>query len=194
MVGQGSLVRTRTTAVLVCRRTSSAENDGVARGPMVLREEGLIDATRRDADVRLRGRLPSPIRRRSVTRDPIIDLHGLGELMARVRDPVARFWTAVSSRWSSAGHCPLLSDASVVGMRSRVGLLVVDGHEDAPFPSNPPPARAEDVELVFALAMADASWSTELAAVLPLLEPADVPDPRPTQRGAPARRRRPVAR
>jgi arginase len=58
--------------------------------------------------------------------------------------------------------------------RERIGLLFVDGHEDAYLPVQSPTGEAADTELAFALGMADASWSPELAAVLPLVAPADV--------------------
>lgn len=56
----------------------------------------------------------------------------------------------------------------------RIGLLFVDGHEDAYLPEQSSTGEAADMELAFALGMADASWSPELAARLPLTAPADV--------------------
>src|SRR4029450_3897118 len=57
---------------------------------------------------------------------------------------------------------------------NRVGLLFVDGHEDAYLPEQSSTGEAADMELAFAMGIADASWSPELATLLPLLAPPDV--------------------
>jgi arginase len=55
-----------------------------------------------------------------------------------------------------------------------VGLLFVDGHEDGYLPAQSPTGETADMELAFALGVAEASWSDELAVLLPVLAPADV--------------------
>ena len=73
------------------------------------------------------------------------------------------------------GDCPLLLGClAAPSGRDRVGLLFVDGHEDAYLPMQSSTGEAADMELAFALGMADASWSPELAALLPLVAPTDV--------------------
>ena len=73
------------------------------------------------------------------------------------------------------GDCPLLLGClAAASGRDRVGLLFVDGHEDAYLPMQSTTGEAADMELALALGMADASWSPELAALLPLVAPADV--------------------
>jgi len=52
--------------------------------------------------------------------------------------------------------------------------MFVDGHEDAYLPMQSATGEAADVELALALGMADASWSPQLATLLPLVAPADV--------------------
>ena len=53
-------------------------------------------------------------------------------------------------------------------------LLFVDGHEDAYLPEQSSTGEAADMELAFALGMADAAWSPELDGLLPLVAPGDV--------------------
>ena len=60
------------------------------------------------------------------------------------------------------------------GSRWELPSLFVDGHEDAYLPMQSSSGEAADMELAFALGMADASWSAELATVLPLVAPTDV--------------------
>ncbi len=118
----------RTIGLLGVPTNSAGKIDGVARGPIVLRDEGLVDALHRHAKVHDYGdvTLPDPSPTRD-SRSHVIDPDGLDALVARVRDAVA-----------------------------------------------PIPGEAADMELGFALGMADASWSPELAALLPLVAPADV--------------------
>jgi arginase len=52
--------------------------------------------------------------------------------------------------------------------------MFVDGHEDASLPAQSSTGEAADMELAFALGMAERSWSQEFAAVCPHLEATDV--------------------
>ena len=86
-----------------------------------------------------------------------------------------RSWTNGHLPLVIGGDCPLLLGCLAASSgRDRVGLLFVDGHEDAYLPMQSSTGEAADMELAFALGMADASWSPELAALLPLVAPADV--------------------
>ena len=143
---------------------------------MVLREAGLVEAVRRHAEVHDHGdvTLLDP----SSTRDAeshVIDPNGLGALVARVRDAVAPILDAGHLPLVIGGDCPLLLGClAATSARDEVGLLFVDGHEDAYLPAQSSTGEAADMELAFALGMADTSWSTELATALPLVAPADV--------------------
>lgn len=155
---------------------SSGRSDGVARAPTVLREHGLLDAIAQHADVRDHGDvvLPHPSSERdAATR--VIDPRGLGVLVTRVRDAVASILDDGELPLVVGGDCPLLLGclAAAAG-RDRLGLLFVDGHEDAYLPAQSSTGETADMELAFALGMVDASWSPELAALLPLVGPADV--------------------
>ena len=74
----------RTIGVLGVPSNSAGAIDGVARGPIVLREEGLVDILRRHAEVHDYGdvRLPDPSPARDA-RSHVIDPDGLGALVAR---------------------------------------------------------------------------------------------------------------
>jgi arginase len=155
---------------------SSGRIDGVARGPTVLREHDLVDAIRGHADVRDYGdvALPSSSSERDAETH-IIDPHGLGEMVARVRDTVALILDDGNLPLVIGGDCPLLLGClAAADRRDRLGLLFVDGHEDAYLPEQSSTGEAADMELAFALGIADTSWSSELSHLLPLVQPADV--------------------
>jgi arginase len=166
----------RAIGLLGVPTNSAGAIDGVARGPLVLREEGLVGVLGRHTEVHDYGdvTLPEP----SPVRDPrshVIDRDGLGALVARVRDSVAPILDTGHLPLIVGGDCPLLLGClAAASGRGRIGLLFVDGHEDAYLPEQSSTGEAADMELAFALGMADASWSPELATMLPLVAPADV--------------------
>jgi arginase len=166
----------RTIGLLGVPTNSAGKIDGVARGPIVLRDEGLVDALHRHAKVHDYGdvTLPDPSPTRD-SRSHVIDPDGLDALVARVRDAVAPILDNGHLPLVIGGDCPLLLGCLAASPgRDRVGLLFVDGHEDAYLPMQSSTGEAADMELAFALGMADASWSPELATLLPLVAPADV--------------------
>jgi arginase len=166
----------RTIGLLGVPTNSAGTIDGVARGPAVLREVGLVDALHRSVTVRDYGDValpyPSPTRA-SVSH--VIDPDGFDALVARVRDAVAPILHNGHLPLVIGGDCPLLLGCLAASSgRDRVGLLFVDGHEDAYLPVQSSTGEAADMELAFALGMADASWSRELSTLLPVVAPADV--------------------
>jgi len=169
-------VRMRTIGLLGVPTNSAGKIDGVAQGPVVLREVGLVDALHRHAKVHDYGDVtlpdPSPTR---ASRSHVIDPDGLDALVARVRDAVAPILDHGHLPLVIGGDCPLLLGCLAASSgRDRVGLLFVDGHEDAYLPMQSSTGEAADMELAFALGMADASWFRELSTLLPLVAPNDV--------------------
>jgi arginase len=166
----------RTIGLLGVPTNSAGTITGVARAPTTLREVGLVDALRQHMAVHDYGdvTLPDP----SPGRDPIshlIDHHGLIAMVTRVRDAVTSIVDDGHFPLVIGGDCPLLLGCvAAAKSREQIGLLFVDGHEDAYLPAQSSTGEAADTELAFALGMADASWSPELAALLPLVMPADV--------------------
>jgi arginase len=155
---------------------SAGAVDGVALAPTTLREVGLVDTLREQVEVHDHGdvQLPDPSPERDAETH-LIDPQGLVTLVSRVRDAVAPILNDGHFPLVIGGDCPLLLGC-LAALRSldRVGLLFVDGHEDAYLPVQSSTGEAADIELAFALGLADASWSPELAALLPLVAPADV--------------------
>jgi arginase len=166
----------RTIGLLGVPTNSAGKIDGVARGPAVLRDVGLVDALHRSVTVLDYGdvALPSPSPTRA-SLSHVIDPDGLGALVARVRDAIAPILDQGHLPLVIGGDCPLLLGCLAASSgRDRVGLLFVDGHEDAYLPTQSSTGEAADMELAFALGMADASWSRELSTLLPLVAPTDV--------------------
>jgi arginase len=166
----------RTIGLLGVPTNSAGKIDGVARGPIALREAGLVDALRRHTELHDYGDVtlpdPSPTR---ASRSHVIDPAGLDALVARVRDAVAPILQNGHLPLVVGGDCPLLLGCLAASSeRDPVGLLFVDGHEDAYLPVQSSTGEAADMELAFALGLADASWSPELAGLLPLVAPTDV--------------------
>jgi arginase len=166
----------RAIGVLGVPSNSAGTIDGVARGPSVLREEGLVDVVGRHVEAHDHGDValpaPSPVRDE---RSHVIDPDGLGAFVAGVRDAVAPILDDGHLPLIIGGDCPLLLGClAAASGGGRVGLLFVDGHEDAYLPVQSSTGEAADMELAFALGMADASWSPELATLLPLVAPEDV--------------------
>ena len=155
---------------------SSGKVDGVARGPVVLRDAGLVEALAKSVDVFDYGdvNLPAP----SQERDPsthLIDPGGLAAMITRVRDAVGRILHEGRFPLVIGGDCPLLLGCLLAARgNGSVGLLFVDGHEDAYTPDRSTTGEAADTELAFALGIADMTWASELAAAMPVVTPADV--------------------
>ena len=155
---------------------SSGKFDGVAHAPAVLRGAGLVEALAERVDVLDYGDvgLPEP----SPGRDPtthLIDPGGLETMITRVRDAVVRILEEGRFPLVIGGDCPLLLGCLLAARGDEtVGLLFVDGHEDAYPPDRSTTGEAADTELAFALGIADMTWSSELAAAMPVVTPADV--------------------
>jgi arginase len=155
---------------------SSGRVDGVARGPTALRSAGLVDALGELGDIRDYGdvSLPAP----TPERDPdihLIDPVGFVAVITRVRDAVTAILDDGYFPLVVGGDCPLLLGCLLAARADDgVRLLFADGHEDGYTPERSTTGEAADMELAFALGLADATWSPELAAAMPVVSPADV--------------------
>jgi arginase len=155
---------------------SSGTVDGVARGPAVLRQRGLAGVLARrpgftDAgDLALPG--PVPVRGPSglLAEDALVAM--IGQVAEAVGAARGGGWFPLLL----GGDCPVILGAlaALQAERGRVGLLFVDGHQDAWPPLVSPTGEAADCELGLALRLFDAGLSPQLRGVLPRIDPADV--------------------
>ena len=152
---------------------------GEARGPAALRAAGLLAALGRAGDVIDYGDVlfeePTP------ERDPasgIVAPRVLARMVAATGEAVGRVLADGRLPVVVGGECPLLLGclAAARDAHGEVGLLFVDGHEDAWPPHRSTTGEAADMELGFALgatAPQDNPDVADLAALLPLVRPAD---------------------
>jgi arginase len=155
---------------------SSGKLDGVARAPVVLRDAGLVEALAKSVDVLDYGNvsLPEPSQERDASTH-LIDPSGLVVMITRVRDAVVRIIEEGRFPLVIGGDCPVLLGCLLAARGDgSVGLLFVDGHEDAYTPDRSTTGEAADMELAFALGVGDMTWSSELAAAMPAVTPVDV--------------------
>jgi arginase len=148
---------------------SAGRTIGVARAPGVLAEAGLVPLD----ELRLVALPPgSPVRGPSgLLAEPL-----LTEMLTRASAAIAGALRAGQRPLVVGGDCPVLL-AALVAARSafgRMGLLFVDGHEDAWDPQASPTGEAADSELGLALGRHRDALPEPLAGQLPLLDPADV--------------------
>lgn len=155
---------------------SNGTTGGVARAPTSLREAGLVEVLERHVDLRDFGDLVLP--EATPERDAethLINPGGVARLVVLVRDAVGKILAEGRFPLVIGGDCPLLLGCLLAARAGkRVGLLFVDGHEDGYLPAQSSTGEAADMELAFALGIADVSWSPELSALQPLVGPADV--------------------
>jgi arginase len=154
---------------------SAGETDGVAGAPAALRRAGLlaglagpaagVDAGDVDFDP------PVPERGRS----GLLSERALASMVAATRRAVAATHQAGRFPLLLGGDCPVLL-GGLAATRDRhggVGLVMLDGHEDAYPPRRSPTGEAADSELLLALGLAD-GLPEELAGLGPLLAPGQV--------------------
>lgn len=160
--------------VLGVPTNSAGTTVGVARAPVALREAGLIEALRERGEVRDHGDLaladPTPGRDQATQ---LIDPRGLASMVTRVRDAVASIRSGGEFPLVIGGDCPVLLGC-LAAEAAPLGLLFVDGHEDAYPPERSATGEAADVELAIALGFVRVPWSPELDGLLPLVAPEDV--------------------
>lgn len=154
---------------------SAGRSDGVAVAPRALREAGLVDAPPHglrdagDVDVGL----PDP---RRDARSGLISPGSLETTIASVHAAVAAGLRAGERPLVLGGDCPVLlgclsGAAEVVG---DVGLLFVDGHEDAWPPDRSTTGEAADCELGLLLGLHRRTLPPSLVRLLPTLAPGAV--------------------
>jgi arginase len=156
---------------------SAGVSGGEARSPAALRAAGLLEALQRVADIHDYGDIT--LQRPCPQRDPasgIIAPVNLIEMVGAVRSQVSEAISRGDVPLVIGGECPLLLGclAAARDAYRRVGLLFVDGHEDAWPPQQSITGEAADMELGLALGLTPSTGLEDLATLLPLVRPVDV--------------------
>jgi arginase len=166
-------------AVIGVPYNSSGTGGGEALGPAVLREHGLIEALERDNDVVDLGDVSfvSPDGPRRDRKTGLIAPRTLLNMIAAVRAAVARAYEDRRVPLVVGGDCPLLLGC-LLAARDRlgfpVGLIFIDGHEDAWEPHSSVTGESADIELGLALGVTSLNGLPDLMSELPLLDPHEV--------------------
>lgn len=152
--------------------TSMAKPGGIANAIRVLREAGLAERLAARGDVSDAGDLElldvTGVRGPSM----LLNERALVHLVAATRAAVGR--SVDRGRWPLlvGGDCPVLLGALAAGRdrQGKVGLLLVDGHEDAWPPDRSPTGEASDCEVGIALGRVG-GLPAPLDELVPLLAP-----------------------
>jgi arginase len=156
--------------------TSMRMPGGIAGGIDVLRSRdlggrlgrlGVVDA----GDLRLQG--PAGVRGPS----GLLNEAALAELVEATRDATLSARDQGDRILLVGGDCPVMLGALAAvreHAEARVGLLMLDGHEDAWLPSQSPTGEASDSELAIALGLVPDRLPPPLDRLVPLLDPADL--------------------
>ena len=156
--------------------TSMRLPGGIARGIDVLRSRDLAERLGRlgvaDAgDLRLQD--PAGTRGAS----GLLNEAALAELVNATREPTLSARRRGDRILLVGGDCPVILGALAAlreDAEAPVGLVMLDGHEDAWLPSQSPTGEASDSELGIALGLVSEGLPAPLDRLVPLLDPADV--------------------
>jgi arginase len=137
--------------------TSMAKPGGIADASRVLREAGLAERLTGHRDVRDAGDL-EPIDGEAVRgTSGLLKERAVARLVAATREAVGRSLDAGRRPLLVGADCPVLLGALAAGRdrHGAVGLLLVDGHEDAWPPRQSDTGEASDSEVALALGEVD---------------------------------------
>jgi arginase len=155
---------------------SSGISSGVGRAPAVLRAHGLVEQLSRVNDVLDYGDVVfaalRPIRD-SVS--GIKSLEATESMVPAVEAVVARVLADGRFPLILGGDCPVMLGGLAAAHRrlGRVGLLFVDGHEDAYPPHASPTGEAADMEFGFAIGLYLEDAPKDFADRFPIVQPSD---------------------
>lgn len=151
---------------------SAGTTDGCARAPRALRSASLIEALRHRHRVEDLGDVTfsSPSRVRSPESGMLAE-DSLLSMIGGVKRAIAAAWAERRFPLLLGGDCPVLIGGLAAGRAEfgDIGLLFVDGHEDAWPPKTSPTGEAADMEMGLALGVTAARLPAELASILPLV-------------------------
>jgi arginase len=156
---------------------SSGNIDGVARGPSALRQAGLIEELSNYFDVHDYGDVlfSQPVPEKSAC-SGIIAERSLVSMIYAVRTAVNSVLIENRFPLVIGGDCPVLLGclAAARDRHNNIGMLFVDGHEDAYTPHQSPTGEAADMELGLALGREIIGLPPEIAGLIPMIKLANV--------------------
>jgi len=153
---------------------SAGHLGGEAAGPLTLRDAGLVARLQAGVPAHDAGDVafaaPDPTRS---PRSGLIAEGALASMVGAVHGAVGAAYAAARFPLLIGGECPLLLGALAAARDAygEVGLLFVDGHEDAWPPHRSLTGEAADSGLACALGRDIAGLPAALAALLPLVRP-----------------------
>ncbi|MGH3312864.1 MAG: arginase family protein [Streptomyces sp.] len=156
---------------------SAGRPEGVARAPRALRDAGLISLLEHRRPIRDAGDVDvgvlSPERD---ARSGLKSLDSLERVTASLRDAVAGSLRDGERPFVLGGDCPVLLGClrGAADVAGEVGLLFVDGHEDAWAPDRSTTGEAADCELGLLLGLHRENLPSSLTRLLPSLDPGAV--------------------
>lgn len=155
---------------------SSGIASGVGRAPAALRAHGLVEQLSKRNDVRDYGDVGfaalQPVRD---TISGIKSLQATESMVPAVEAVVARVWADGRFPLILGGDCPVMLGGLAAAHRrlGRVGLMFVDGHEDAYPPHASPTGEAADMEFGFAIGLYLEDAPRDFANRFPLARASD---------------------
>jgi arginase len=152
--------------------TSMASPGGIAKAIEVLRALGLAESIAERGDVRDAGDLELPEGSGVRGRSGLLNERALGRLVAATREAVFGSLERRRLPLVVGGDCPVLLGSLAAGRDAYgdVGLLFVDGHEDAWPPQRSTTGEASDSEIAIALGLVP-DLPEPLDGLAPLLSP-----------------------
>jgi arginase len=156
---------------------SSGTTSGVARAPAVLRAHGLIQLLSTKHDVRDYGdaAFAAPQALRDLE-SGIKSLESTQSMVTSTERMVARILAEGRFPLILGGDCPVMLGgiAAARARLGRVGLMFVDGHEDAYPPHASTTGEAADMEFAFAIGLYLEGAPKEFSQRFPVVQPSDV--------------------
>lgn len=168
---------TRNVGVIGVPFNSAGLSGGVARAPAVLRTHGLLERLSTICDVRDYGDVTfGPLRPVRDAASGIKSLAATESMVPAVQREVARVLADGRFPLVLGGDCPVMlgSLAAARQRLGRVGLIFVDGHEDAYPPHASLTGEAADMEMGFALGLYLQDAPKDFANHFPVVQPSDV--------------------
>ncbi|MFY9299964.1 MAG: arginase family protein [Candidatus Nitrosotenuis sp.] len=155
---------------------SAGMSNGVANAPAALYDVGLVKALSRLCEVRDDGSVPilRPIKKRDEYTG-IIAYESLASMISGVRTKVSDALEDGRFPLVVGGDCPVLLGCLMAAneIRGRIGLLFIDGHEDAYPAHQSPTGEAADMELGFALGLDVPELIQDMVGFSPLIKASD---------------------